>query len=91
MTVLVLVMLRVITLFVLTYTSFEASAVILLPIVPIISKILCYSTAQGDPPNPYMYEGRLKSSWTGGSEPLFCLSLHNGTLPPVHELFKRPS
>jgi len=39
-----------------------------------------------------LYEGRLKSSWTGGSEQLLCFPLHNsGALPPVHKLFKRPS
>jgi hypothetical protein len=38
-----------------------------------------------------IYEGRLKSSWIGGSAPLLCLSLHNsGLLPPVHELLKWP-
>jgi hypothetical protein len=38
------------------------------------------------------YEGRLKSSWTGGSAPLLCFPLHNtDVLPPVHDLFKRPS
>jgi hypothetical protein len=39
-----------------------------------------------------MYEGCLKSSWTGGSVLLLCLPLHNsGALPLVHKLFKRPS
>jgi hypothetical protein len=37
------------------------------------------------------YEDRLKSSWTGGSEPLLCLPRHNDTLPAVYELFKRTS
>jgi hypothetical protein len=37
-------------------------------------------------------EGRLKSSWPGGSTSLLYLLLHNsGALPPVHELFKQPS
>jgi len=34
----------------------------------------------------------MKSSWTGVSEPLLYLPLHNsGALPPVHELSKWPS
>jgi hypothetical protein len=38
------------------------------------------------------YEGRLKSSWTGGSVLLLYLPLHNSdTLPPVHELLKQLS
>jgi hypothetical protein len=39
-----------------------------------------------------IYEGRLKSSWTDGSAALLCRLLQNsGALPPVHEIFKRPS
>jgi len=38
------------------------------------------------------HEDRLKSLWTGGNVPLLCRGRHNsGTLPPVNELFKRPS
>jgi hypothetical protein len=34
----------------------------------------------------------MKSSWTGGSAPLFLKGLQNsGAQPPVHGLFKRPS
>jgi len=44
------------------------------------------------------YEGRLKSSRTGGSSPPLCrgrpwllYQYNSSVLPPVRELFKRPS